>query len=172
MHKYFSPDQAVTTGHPEIDKQHEELSQLIGGLESVCTLHEKTGESCQQCAQACQEACNDRLANLIADLLGFMVTHFAYEEKLMHHLPATAECIEHIAAHQLAHAEVSSRLSELTFKLDRDDPRQSSLRLQTIINGWIGGHSEAFDNALTETLEKAYAAEVNYDCELTKLLSK
>ena len=161
----------VVTGNTEIDKQHAELDSLIDGLDQVCESKRQNGAPCLSCPVDSHGACNDRLAKLIGDLLGFMLTHFSYEEKLMRLLPNTPENHQHIEGHQRAHAEISRLLSELTAKLDRDNPRQSAIHLQHIASAWIGRHSEGMDAQLALALGSAYRAEVDYDIELTRLLA-
>lgn len=157
-------------GHPEIDKQHAQLQQIISGLEHVCAQQESTGTPCTRCSPLSFQTCNDRLARLISDLLGGMLDHFIYEEKLMRQLPDNAACRRHIDGHQQAHAEISRLLSELTLHLDRGNPRQSSLQLLHIANAWMGGHSEHYDSALAVSLDGAYGVEIGYDLELGRLL--
>lgn len=159
------------TGHPEIDRQHERLDRIIARLDIVCARSEGTTGGCLACPAESFLACNNRLADLIADLLGFMIEHFAYEEKLMRFLPDSDVCQRHIAAHQQAHGEISRLLSELTANLDRDNPRQSALHLQNIARAWMGGHARMFDSILANSLEGAYAVELDYDQELIRLLS-
>lgn len=159
------------TGHPEIDRQHERLDGIIARLEQVCANHQTGAPDCLSCPEASFPACNNRLADLIADLLGFMIEHFSYEEKLMRFLPDTELCRRHVSAHQQAHGEISRLLSELTANLDRDNPRQSALHLQHIAQAWMGGHARQFDSVLASSLEGAYAVELEYDQELIRLLA-
>jgi len=162
----------IVTGNSEIDKQHEQLDQLIDSLDQVCETKRQTKVPCLSCPPECHGVCNDRLANLIGDLLGFMLNHFSYEEKLMRLLNDTPENRKHIDGHQRAHAEISRLLSELTAKLDRENPRQSAIYLQNIASAWIGRHSEGMDAQLAHALGSAYSTEVDYDIELTKLLAQ
>lgn len=158
------------TGHPEIDAQHAQLTDLIGKLGEVCAIQDKTGELCPQCSAECRSSCTDRLAGLLGDLLGFMITHFVYEESLMLRLPKTAVCGRHVESHKAAHAEISQRLTDLTAKLDQESPQQCATRLQNIIVAWIGKHEKHFDTKLATQLEKAYSTEIAYDIELAELL--
>lgn len=164
-------DHNLKTGHEEIDRQHEQLNALAARLDAVCEVACAGGSVCGQCPAAHHRQCGDRLAELISQLLDFMVRHFAYEERLMRLLPDTAVCRQHVEMHQLAHAELSRLLSELTFELDRRDPGACATRLRNIVHGWMGGHTEQFDNFLVGTLEHAYDAEIQYDIELTHLLT-
>ena len=160
----------LETGHPAIDKQHQHLAQLVESLDSVCEIRRKTGTACLKCVPDCSSLCSDRLANLISELLSFMLDHFMYEEKLMRLLPDTEECRNHVEGHMYAHAEISRLLSQLTANLARTDPMQSSLRLQNIVNGWLGQHAIRFDSPLSVSLEGAYDAEIDFDKELSRLL--
>lgn len=162
----------AATGHSEIDRQHEKLARLCSGLGSICLQREVEGAACVRCPVAQQRDCTDRLVRLLSDLMAFMVEHFAYESTLMRLLPHTDECRRHIEGHQLAHAEVSERLSRLTERLDREDPKQLSLRLLKIINAWIGHHRDDFDVVLAGALANDYGAEIDYDQELSRLLAQ
>lgn len=160
----------LKTGHPEIDRQHEKLVQLVEGLDSVCEMTRQTGQPCLQCAHEHHPVCNDRLAQLISDLLGFMLDHFAYEERLMRFLSDTEECRTHIEQHQYAHAEISRLLGNLTSELDRGNPKQSAQYLRNILVAWLGKHAVQHDIPLTISLEGAYDVEMDYDRQLTSLL--
>lgn len=158
------------TGHPEIDAQHDELVELTARLGQICVDPEAARE-CAACPDANRDACVGRLASLIGDLLGFMVRHFAYEEALMRLLPPTPVCRRHVEAHQIAHAEISERLSELTRNLDTVNPYDCAQRLSRIIEAWMGNHTAHLDRPLAAELEKAYDREIGYDVELARLLS-
>lgn len=160
----------LTTGHPEIDHQHNKLGELVKALDAVCETQLKTGRSCLQCAQEHHSACNNRLAQLISDLLCFMLDHFAYEEKLMRFLPDTEECRKHIQQHQYAHAEISRLLSNLTAELDRENPQQAAQHLRNVLVAWLGKHGEHLDRPLVVSLDGAYEVELDYDKKLTNLL--
>lgn len=162
----------LATGHPVIDTQHEQLAEMTDKLGQICVRQEQTKEECSQCPAEFHVSCTNRLADLIGELIGFMVTHFAYEERLMRQLPATEACKQHVSRHKLAHAEISQRLSELTGKLDEENPRECSLRLQKIITSWMGSHTEQLDADLASELAKAYETEINYDVELARLLGE
>jgi hemerythrin-like metal-binding protein len=162
----------LATGHPEIDRQHEKLAQMIDGLETVCEAKRQTGEPCLQCRRHNMRICGDRIIQLISDLLVFMLDHFTYEEKLMRLLPDTEESRVHIEGHQFAHAEVSRLLSDLTADLDRENPRQTAIHLRNILNAWLGKHSTTYDATLAISLDGAYDVEMDYDRELTKLLNR
>jgi hemerythrin-like metal-binding protein len=162
---------STTTGHHGIDAQHDELSTLIANLGAICQGSNNPDTSlCSACSPEHRSACTERLANLIAELLGFMVEHFAYEEKLMRLLPRTETCLHHIESHQMAHAEVSRQLSELAQQLDKENPRQCAQNLQHIVSAWMGAHSQGMDSVLASELQASYENEVHYDIELSKLL--
>lgn len=158
------------TGHPEIDRQHDRLTQLVDGLNLVCETKRETGGSCLHCPKEHHPVCNDRLAQLISDLLCFILEHFAYEEKLMRILPDTKECREHIEQHQYAHAEISRLLSNLTAELDRSNPIQSAQHLQNILVAWLGKHAAIQDVPLATALDEANNAEMDFDKKLSSLL--
>jgi hemerythrin-like metal-binding protein len=167
-----SASYVLATGHPVIDTQHEQLADLTRKLGQICVRAEQTGESCRQCPADFHLSFTNRLTDLIGDLIAFMMTHFAYEERLMRQLPATEACKQHMSSHKLAHAEISQRLSELTLKLDDEDPMACSLRLQRVITSWMGNHTEFLDADLASELAKAYETEINYDVELARLLGE
>lgn len=160
------------TGNPAIDEQHDKLAQLANGLTEVCEMQRQTGQFCRQCHPEHQGVCAKRLSLLIGDLLGVMLDHFVYEEKLMRLLPDTAVCRDHIDSHQFAHAEISRLLSNLTAQMDRENPRQSAIHLGNILSAWLGNHAITHDSTLAITLMGAYEAEVDLDRELTKLLQQ
>jgi hemerythrin-like metal-binding protein len=162
----------VITGHRQIDSQHHELEQLIQQLATVCETQNTSGSTCSECASDNRAVCVSRLDELLGDLLGFIVTHFSYEEKLMRQLPASPVCLQHIEQHKLAHAEVSSQLAALTGSLDREDPKQCGLRLQSIISAWMGAHMCNFDIQLAGTLEGVIETELAFDIKLAELLEK
>ncbi len=172
MKTLSSASYVLATGHPVIDTQHEQLADLTGRLEHICVLRQQTGVSCSQCSPDFHLSCTNRLADLIGELIGFMVTHFAYEEGLMRQLPATDACRQHTAAHQLAHADISQKLNELTQKLDDENPMECSLRLYKIITSWMGDHTALLDADLASELAKACETEIHYDVELAKLLGE
>lgn len=158
------------TGHPDIDQQHHHLEGLILRFNQLCNT--PASESCApgNCTSEARDACLAGLESLIGDLLCFLIDHFQYEENLMRLLPDTPVCRQHIDAHTFAHAELSARLSELTLKLDQENPRECAKRLQTILTSWMGGHAEVFDIALANSLEEASNAELRYDIELVELI--
>ncbi len=160
----------LMTGHRQIDSQHLELEQLIQQLGTVCETQNKSGSSCSGCPVDCRIVCTSRLDGLLGDLLGFVVTHFSYEEKLMRQLPATQACRQHIDEHQLAHAEISSQLADLTRSLDSDDPKQRALRLQKVIGTWMGAHTCSLDVQLGGKLQDAIGTELGYDIKFAELL--
>jgi hemerythrin-like metal-binding protein len=158
------------TGHFAIDQQHDALAKMVEGLDTVCEKRRQTGEYCRQCSYEHQRVCSDRLSHLISDLLGFMLDHFVYEEKLMRLLPDTEECRKHIDSHHYAHAEISRLLSNLTAELDRENPSQSAIHLRHILMAWLGNHATTHDSSLAITLDGAYDVEIDFDRELTNLL--
>lgn len=164
----FVPIAPTVTGHPEIDAQHDRLLALTTKLGSVCAKPDQAGNPCAMCLEESRLECTNRLADLIGALLGFMMEHFSYEEALMRQLPPS--CRKHVEAHQLAHAEISHRLSDLTKGLDRDNPHHCSLSLQHIIEAWMGNHTIHLDGPLTAELKKAYVKEIGFDVELAGLL--
>lgn len=162
----------VITGHRQIDSQHQELEMLIQQLGRICEAQNRSGNSCSRCPAEYRADCIKRLDGLLGDLLGFVVTHFAYEEKLMRQLPATPLCRRHIEEHQLAHAEVSSQLTAVTRSLDREDTKQCALRLQNVVSAWMGAHMCNFDVQLAGKLEDVIDTELAYDIKLAELLQK
>lgn len=160
------------TGHPAIDQQHQQLDDLILQFEALCAEPHSPACAKEACSQESREQCLTALGNLLSDLLCFLVDHFAYEEQLMGLLPDTPECRRHVDAHTFAHAELSARLSELAGQLDDQHPRECAARLQKILNSWMGGHTQAFDMALANSLEEASNAELKYDVELVDLIKQ
>jgi len=158
------------TGHPAIDHQHQHLESLILKFSQLCL--EPQTESCPKpgCTAEARHECMVTLDSLIGDLLCFLIDHFHYEEQLMRLLPDTPICRKHVEAHTFAHAELSARLSELTMQLDKENPYECARRLQDILTSWMGGHAEAFDIALANSLEEASNAELHYDIDLVELI--
>ncbi len=168
----LSTQAVVMTGHLEIDRQHLELDQLVQQLGTICEKRGISGSSCVECPAAHRESCTNRLAQLLGDLLGFVVTHFSYEETLMRELPSTAACRQHIEEHKLAHAEVSAKLLESTRQLDRENPKHGALRLQETILSWMGSHTGSLDVELATKLESIDTTELAHDLKLVKLLEQ
>ena len=160
----------LMTGHRQIDSQHHELDQLIQPLRTVCEAQYKSGSDCNECSSEYRVACTNRLDDLLGNLLGFVVKHFSYEEKLMRQLPATPACRQHIEEHKFAHAEISSQLADLTHSLDREYPQQHALRLLNIISNWMGAHICSLDVQLAGKLQDAINTELDYDVKLAALL--
>ncbi len=160
----------LTTGHRQIDSQHHELEQLLQPLSKVCEAQYKSGSGCSECSSEYRAACTNRLGELLGNLLGFVITHFSYEEKLMRQLPATPVCRQHIEEHRFAHAEISSQLADLTHSLDREYPQPHALRLLNIISHWMGAHICSFDVQLAGKLQDAVNTELDYDLKLVALL--
>ena len=171
MEKPSTPSYVVT-GHQQIDSQHGELEQLIQQLATVCEVNNRSGSNCSECFPESRAACLGRLDKLLGDLIGFIVTHFSYEEKLMRQLPATPLCREHIERHKWAHAEVSNQLTALAINLNHDDPKLCALRLQSVVSAWMGAHMCNFDVRLADKLESVTETELAYDMKLAELLGK
>jgi hemerythrin-like metal-binding protein len=171
MEKPSTPSYVVT-GHQQIDSQHHELEQLIQQLATVCEVENRSGSNCSDCFPESRAACIGRLDKLLGDLIGFIVTHFSYEEKLMRQLPATPLCREHIERHKWAHAEVSGQLTTLASNLNHDDPKRCALRLQSVVSAWMGAHMCNFDVRLADNLESVTETELAYDIKLAELLEK
>ena len=171
MEKPSTPSYVVT-GHQQIDSQHRELEQLIQQLAAVCEVKNRSGSDCSECFPESRAACLGRLDKLLGDLIGFIVTHFSYEEKLMRQLPATPLCREHIERHKWAHAEVSNQLTALAINLNHDDPKLCALRLQSVVSAWMGAHMCNFDVRLADKLESVTETELAYDMKLAELLGK
>lgn len=162
----------LMTGHPQIDSQHLKLEELIQQLSAICEAKDKSGSRCSDCPADRPIACTSRLDGFLGDLLGFAMTHFAYEEKLMCQLPATQACRQHIDEHQQAHAAVSDQLADLTRISDVDDPNRRALRLQKVVSTWMGVHMLSHDVQLAGKLQGAIDMELNCDVRLAALLGK
>jgi hemerythrin-like metal-binding protein len=162
----------LMTGHRQIDSQHLELEQLIQQLGTICEAKNKSGSSCDECSSEYSASCTNRLEGVLGDLLGFVVTHFFYEEKLMRQLSATKACRQHVEDHKLAHAEISSQLADLARSLDGGNPKQRAFRLQQTIGTWMGAHMCNLDIQLADALEGVIDTELAYDIKLAELLAQ
>lgn len=170
---HAAPSDPLVTGHPGIDAQHDRLLALTGKLGDICvtTEHHGSASPCATCVHRERSACAASVAELIGDLLGFMIEHASYEEGLMRRLPATPVCRQHVEAHTFAHAEISHRLSELTFGLDEANPHGCAHRLQNIVVAWLGSHAARLNRPHAAELEMAYVKEISLDVELAGLLA-
>jgi hemerythrin-like metal-binding protein len=162
VERQSTPSYAVT-GHPQIDSQHNQLEQLIQQMATVCGGKNGSESNCGKCFPETRAACISRLDKLLGDLIGFIVTHWSYEEKQMHQLPATPVCREHIEQHKWAHFEVSSQLTVFKSSLNYEEPRQCAARLQRVVSAWVDAHIRNFDVELADQLRSTKGTELAYE---------
>ena len=88
----------TTTGHAEIDQQHELLDHMVEQLADFCSEAEKVAEpACSHCPALKSRHCSNTLAAITSELMAFLQGHAVYEEKMMDLLPATPSCLSELA---------------------------------------------------------------------------
>jgi hemerythrin-like metal-binding protein len=147
-----SDTQAKNTIDHEIDREHNKLGELAVRLADICLVPRNTRNTCSICSPPMRSACANRIADVLSDLLGFMVGHFAFEEKLMKRLDRSSTVAESLEDHKLAHAQISHRLATLAETLDEEEPLHVASLLRHIVTTWMDGHARLFDERLIEAL--------------------
>lgn len=148
----MQPPAPLATGHPEIDREHAVLLELLKKLENVCVLPAKPSAACAGCTHAQRLACDFSLVDVLGSVLGFTVDHFAFEEKAMRWLPDSIERSAHCGAHIDDHERISRELRDLALSIDSPDIIRSGVELQVIIRQWIGEHIVNFDVPLVSLM--------------------
>lgn len=124
----FKWDEALATGHSEIDRQHRELLVLVNELGS-----------------AKADSLN-ALLRVLDHLMDFAQTHFLMEERLMvevgYPAPAQEQMIEQ---HSYFTSEVRLRVLEF-----RRGALVGVLPLQTFLVEWLAQHEMGSDRSLAE----------------------
>ena len=146
------PPDPFTTGHPEIDREHAVLLEMLQQLEKVCVLAPKQGARCADCSHAQHLACDFSLVDVLGRVLGYTVDHFAFEEKAMRWLPESLERSVHCGAHIEDHERISRELRDLALSIESPDVIGSGIELQTIIRQWIGEHILNYDVPLVRLM--------------------
>jgi DNA-binding CsgD family transcriptional regulator/hemerythrin len=161
-----------STGHAEIDQQHELLDTMVEQLAAFCSEAKRDPKiTCARCASAKQQHCRRELGSLVGELGAFLIGHAAYEEKMMELLPDTPSCQAHIKAHKAAHEGVAKQLKKLSVQVDIDNPRAVGDRVWQTIGNWLGNHSVLFDHRLVR-LGKSISPEIGFDDELVIMLDQ
>ncbi len=161
-----------TTGHAEIDQQHEILEATVARLEALCPEgRAKPNVDCAACTEERRQQCRLALSGIATDLETFLVGHAAYEEKMMELLPDTPTCQAHIRAHKAAHDGIARQLKKMTAQVREQSPREGSMLLWRVIETWLGDHTARFDQSLVQ-LGHASSAEINFDAELVAMLDQ
>ncbi|MEN3373543.1 LuxR C-terminal-related transcriptional regulator [Dechloromonas sp. ZS-1] len=163
----------TSTGHAEIDHQHEILDTLVAELTRFCPEHAVSPQAvCQTCPQARQNTCRQTLQETVGELGAFLVGHATYEERMMELLPDTPTCQAHIKAHKAAHQGVARQLRKLEGTVRTAMPLEASQEVWVMIRSWLGDHTWLFDNRLVSMTQQAVSPAVNFDNELVAMLDR
>ncbi len=131
-------NQALATGHPTIDEQHQELFARADALIDAMM----AGKA------------SDQMAELVVFLGDYCRNHFAMEERLMAstRYPAALQ-------HGLAHREFERRFQAIEKTLAASGPSaRVVLDTKDLIRGWLVAHIAATDVKLAEFLRASRAA--------------
>lgn len=121
----WSPDLAV--GHPEIDGQHQELFRRVGALSAALDAGER-----------------EEIPSLFDFLRGYVVDHFAAEERLMREIAFPG-----YAVHHGAHERFVREYADLRQLFEAAGPTAAvALRTRTWIVDWLVDHITSTDRAL------------------------
>lgn len=121
---------AMATGVRQIDLQHQELIEIINGLEA---------------AHAAGEI-GRAVAEILPRLAAYVMFHFGTEEAMMASLKHDGG---HVAAHMNEHREFAERMKQLTGRPLAADELPG---LVTYLNGWLVGHIMRTDRELATQL--------------------
>lgn len=164
-----------STGHAEIDQQHELLDSMVEQLAAFCAEAKRDPDiTCERCGTPKQQHCRRELGSLVGELGAFLIGHSAYEEKMMDLLPETPSCQAHIKAHKAAHEGVAKQLKKLSQQVETDSPRVVGDRTWQTIGDWLGNHSALFDHRLVRLGKstKSSSPEISFDDELVIMLDQ
>lgn len=119
---------------------------LLEAVEALCggTL----SSSCHGCGEGKRNGCFDVFMDRLAELLGFMVEHFAHEERIMSRLPRNDQHRQSISAHKQAHSDISMAISRCAYDVDHANPVISAAELCALIRGWLDEHLHVHDSHL------------------------
>lgn len=122
--------EGLMIGHPVLDAEHNAIIQKINDFESLI------------------ECCTERnfLAQQYADIVDCLSDHFIREEQIM-----SAAKYPDAERHTTAHGELFSKLSEMTLRIENNDPDIESVILE-FLHKWFFGHVMALDKAFVEFL--------------------
>lgn len=134
----------VTTGHPEIDREHAVLLALLKKLSYVCPLDGRAA-GCRSCSTRQRRFCETSLVVVMGGVLGFTVDHFAFEEKAMRAMPDEPAAAAHMEAHIRDHEKITRNLRELALSIGFRDVFQSAIEMQAVVQTWLGQHILDFD---------------------------
>ena len=145
----------LATGHPEIDREHSVLLDLLQQIDYVCVLPTRPSPGCADCSTTQRQICEMSLVDVLSRVLGFTVDHFAFEEKAMRCIPKSPARSEHCEAHIDEHERISRDLMHLTFSIESSDIVRSGAELQAIILGWLTEHMLNVDVPFVALLNSA-----------------
>jgi hemerythrin-like metal-binding protein len=128
----------MATGIPAIDKQHRFLVETL--------------------QDANEKLLNDRdgylLDKIAKDLLGYAITHFETEEKLMQRYGYDRAFPEEAKNHICDHREFSQKVVAICEKL-REGDKVSRVEVLRFLNDWLYDHLLGVDQKYGEFLRKA-----------------
>lgn len=141
----MSANPELQTGHPDIDREHAVLMQLLRQLDDVCTLAAPRSGGCDGCGPSRHGTCESMLVVVMTRVLGFTVDHFAFEEKAMRGLLYDVGRARHLEAHIRDHERIVGELSRLALSIRSPDLAGAAIQLQAVVRSWLGEHILNFD---------------------------
>jgi hemerythrin-like metal-binding protein len=128
----------MALGIPVIDKQHRFLVELLQDA------NEKLAS----------DQSNFLLSKIVKDLLGYAITHFETEEKLMQRYGYAAANPEEMKEHIEQHRDFSHQVVTICDRL-REGREVSHEELLVFLNNWLHNHLLGTDQQYGEFLRKA-----------------
>jgi hemerythrin len=122
---------ALAVGHPQIDREHQELFRRAGAL-----------------FEAMGKGDRAEVTLLFEFLREYVVEHFGIEERLMRE-----SAFPGYAVHKAAHERFVREYEDLRRLLDAAGPTSAiALRVRTWLVDWLNGHIPVTDGALARHL--------------------
>lgn len=139
------------TGIACIDEEHRWLGSLVAKLRDDFSCRSQTLADCH-CGPDQRRTCDRQLGIVLSDLLGFAMTHFASEERLMAELPR-----EQAFEHKREHAEIVARLAAVAESGANLAVVTTPAHLERLITQWLSEHVLHFDLPLARRLKQPAA---------------
>lgn len=139
------------TGIACIDEEHRWLASLVAKLREDFACRDETLTECG-CGSGQRRHCDRQLGIVLSDLLGYAMTHFASEERLMVDLPR-----EQAFEHKHEHAEIVARLAAVAERGASLAVVTTPAQLERLITQWLSEHVRQFDLPLARRLTQSAA---------------
>jgi len=131
--------EGMMIGHPVLDAEHNAIIQKINDLEALI---------------ACCSA-RSYLAHQYADIVECLSEHFIREEHIM-----SAAKYPDVETHTSEHGKLFTKLSDMTLRIENNDPDIESVILE-FIHKWFYGHVMARDKSFVDFLGSGAKSPVN-----------